>query len=216
MLTRGRHFFTGWSSVVHFCTTQLIRSKTNTQEDCHDQCFWSYIKHVTAHIIGNSVKQHGNNTLKALACFRPTISFVSSETGLNMLHLLLRHGPAICGEDRLVRCVVWRVLGDNPQPWKQKFAQLSLKLVILPMIRHNPFFVACVTQKVIMLYLLSADRPQRLGQLTIFIKAVFSVACMWLLSCTGLVETASINDSAVRHHDMIAGADDYCQLAAID
>ena len=54
------------------------------------------------------------------------------------------------------------------------------------MIRHNSFFVACVIQKAIMLYLISADRPQRFRQLTIFTKAVVSVACMWLLSYTGL------------------------------
>ena len=163
------------SPVAYF---SRITSTMNSQEDRHEQRFCSYIKH-TAHVIGNSMKLHGASTLKAFARFRPVrmmlISFAGSQTCLKMLHLFIRYGPAICSEDLVVKRVISQVLGDNPRPWKQQIAELSLRIVVLPIIRRNPFFAACITQKVI-LYLLRNPEKSQLRLIIFTLGAVFSVA----------------------------------------
>ena len=122
-------------------------------------------------------------SLKAPACCRPTkrmlMSFACSQPGLKILYLIMKLGPMICGEDLIVKHVISNALGHNPRSWKQKFARLALHLLIMPVIRRKPFFAACVTQKVILYYMLSEERSMQLRQLTIFtLKAVFSVACL--------------------------------------
>ena len=161
------------SPVAHF---SMFTSTMNSQEDRHDQRFRSYIKH-TAHVIGNSMKQHGASTLKAFAHFRPVrmmlISFADSQTGLQMLHLFIRYGLAICSDDLIVKFVISQVLGDNPRPWKQRIVELSLQSV-LPIIRRKPFFATCVAQKVI-LYLLRNPEKSQLRLIIFTLGAVFSV-----------------------------------------
>ena len=164
------------SPVAHF---SMVTSTMNSQEDCHDQrLICNYIKH-TAHAISNSMTQHGASTLKAFTRFRPVrmmiISFAGSQTGLKILHLFMRYGLTICNEDLIVNFVIAQVLEDNPRPWKQRIVELSLRSVVLPIIRHKPFFVACVTQKVI-LYLLRNPEKSQLRLIIFTLGAVFSVA----------------------------------------
>ena len=172
-------------SLVHallFSTSHLIRPSTIKSQKDRYRCDLRVcnIKHAT-HVLGNCVIQCVPRILKASASYRPTkmmlMSFAGSRIGLKMIHLFVRLDPVICG-DPIVKLLI---SVDNPQPWKQKIAKVSLKLIVLPLIRHKPVFAARIIQKVAICYLHSAEQSQ-LKIIIFVLQAVFSEACACLWS----------------------------------